>query len=105
MAAAAAAGPQHMNTVDAVLNYYVVPQDADRDPFFDGSVIETTREYSKIPTRIADLRGHENNFSLDKQGFQLVKHSTDEKDFDDDTHIKEVYYRDIEQLLKDQYAT
>lgn len=91
-----------MNSVPATLNYYVVPEDAERDPFFDGTVIETTRQYSGIQTKVTDLRGHEARFNLDEQGFQLVKCETAEKDFLDDDHIKDVYYRDVEQLLKDQ---
>lgn len=103
-AAVAVAQPQQMDTVPALLNYYVVPEDAERDSFFDGTVIETTRQYSGVPAQVANLRGHEEHFNLDTQGFQLVKHNTAEKDFANNEHIRDVYYRDVEQLLKKTYV-
>ena len=39
-------------------------------------------------------------FSLDKEGFLLVRHETKMKDFYDDAEVKRVYYPEIEQLVK-----
>jgi len=39
-------------------------------------------------------------FSLDKEGFILVKHETKVKDFYNDEEVKRVYYPEIEQLVK-----
>ncbi|EMR70334.1 putative methyltransferase-like protein [Eutypa lata UCREL1] len=65
--------------VDTVLNYY--------KPNEDGSPPQPT--------------GSEAEYTLDKQGFQVVHHTAQEKDFTDDAHIKAVYYPETEQLLKD----
>lgn len=50
---------------------------------------------------IHDVRGREDEFSIYKQGFQIYSHVSQEKDFLDDEKIKEVYYPETEQLLKD----
>lgn len=49
---------------------------------------------------INDIRGHEDEYTLDKNGFQIVKHTTSEKEFKDDESIKSGYYKEIEDLLK-----
>lgn len=49
-----------------------------------------------------DLRGHEKEYYLDKDAFQVVSGvSSQEKEFTDDDHIKRVYYPEVEQLLLD----
>lgn len=52
------------------------------------------------PVVIHDARGRENEFSLDKSGFQFVKHPSAEHDFTDEERIKNVYYKEAEELLK-----
>src|SRR5680860_729721 len=41
-----------------------------------------------------------NGFSLDKEGFLLVRHETQMEDFYNDEEVKRVYYPEIEQLVK-----
>ncbi|PCH36584.1 hypothetical protein WOLCODRAFT_140509 [Wolfiporia cocos MD-104 SS10] len=52
------------------------------------------------PVVVHDARGREQEFSLDKTGFQFVKHVSQEKEFDDEERIKTVYYKEVEELLK-----
>lgn len=49
---------------------------------------------------IHDVRGQEDTVSLDKTGFQFVKHVSQEKDFLDDKAIEAHYYKEVEELLK-----
>ncbi|TCD65763.1 hypothetical protein EIP91_002248 [Steccherinum ochraceum] len=49
---------------------------------------------------VHDARGREADFNLDQNGFQYVKHVSQEKEFRDDERIKEVYYKEVEELLK-----
>jgi hypothetical protein len=51
---------------------------------------------------IEDARGRENEFTLDRNGFQLVKAPTTMRDFYDPDEIKRAYYPEVEQLLKDK---
>lgn len=50
---------------------------------------------------VKDIRGEEDKYTLDGNGFQVHKHVSAEKDFQDDEQIKAQYYRETEQLLKD----
>jgi hypothetical protein len=49
---------------------------------------------------VHDIRGTEDKYTLDEHGFQLVKHTSVEKEFLDEDLIKGVYYREVEELLK-----
>ena len=51
---------------------------------------------------IEDGRGREAEFTIDRNGFQLVKAPTAVADFYDPQEIKRVYYPEVEQLLKDK---
>src|ERR1700693_5261302 len=51
---------------------------------------------------IEDARGRESEFTLDRNGFALVKAPTAVADFYDPDEIKRVYYPEVEQLLKDK---
>jgi hypothetical protein len=49
---------------------------------------------------IEDARGRESEFTLDRNGFALVKAPTAVEDFYDHEEIKRVYYPEVEQLLR-----
>jgi hypothetical protein len=50
---------------------------------------------------IEDARGRESEFTLDRNGFTLVKAPTAVADFYDPEDIKRVYYPEVERLLRD----
>ena len=52
--------------------------------------------------RIEDGRGREHEFTLDRNGFQLVKAPTQVRDFYSDEEVKRTYYREVERLLRDK---
>ncbi len=52
--------------------------------------------------RIEDARGRESEFTLDRNGFTLVKASTAVADFYDPEEITRVYYPEVERLLRDR---
>ena len=54
------------------------------------------------PVVVYDVRGKEDTVSLDTTGFEFVKHTSEIKDFDDEERIKDVYYKEVEELLKKQ---
>ena len=51
---------------------------------------------------IEDARGREAEFTIDRNGFQLVKAPTAVADFYDPDEIRRVYYPEVEQLVKDK---
>jgi hypothetical protein len=50
---------------------------------------------------IEDARGRESAFSLDRNGFTLIKAPTEVRDFYNPDQIKSVYYPEVERLLRD----
>ena len=50
---------------------------------------------------VYNVRGREDDFSLDTTGFEFLYHTSIEDKFTDEAVIKTHYYREIEQLLKD----
>jgi hypothetical protein len=57
-----------------------------------------------VPVTVNDARGHESDFSLDKQGFAFLSHETnvDLLKTDDRDQVKAIYYPEIAELLKAQ---
>ena len=104
MATAAVLAPRDVPTT---LNYYTPVPDSDEAPFqyvYDppaGQPRDNIGE-EKHEVVIHDARGKEQEYglSLDTSGFQFVKHVSAEKDFTDEKRIEEVYYKEVEELLK-----
>ncbi len=92
-------GPQDVNTA---LNYHKPNEDGspphpsyvDRPETYD-------RPFESHPVVVKDVRGQESKYSLDLNGFQFYAHSSFEKDFLSDDKIRDQYYKETEQLLKD----
>ena len=88
--------------VQTTLNYYKDPGDGSPPvPSYIGKPETYERPSETVDVVVNDIRGKEQEYSLDKNGFQIYNHGSVEKDFVDDEHLKEVYYPEIEQLLKD----
>jgi hypothetical protein len=54
---------------------------------------------------VEDARGRESEFTLDRNGFALVRASTAVADFYSPEEIKSVYYPEVERLLRDKLGT
>ncbi|KIX10691.1 uncharacterized protein Z518_01775 [Rhinocladiella mackenziei CBS 650.93] len=50
---------------------------------------------------VHDVSGDENTYTLDSHGFQFVTSPSKERDFMDADRIEDVYYKEVEQLLKE----
>lgn len=59
------------------------------------------RPFESHSITVTDVRGRESENSLESNGFQFYTHPSVEKVFIDDEQIKEQYYKEVEQLLKD----
>lgn len=53
------------------------------------------------PVDVHDMRGREDDFCLDKQGFQLVRRQAKTQSFTNDEEIKTSYYPEVEALMKE----
>jgi len=88
-------------SVVAELNFFVPPLTGEK-PHNYMYTHEPMRNYTGISKEVPiyDIRGRENEFTLDKNGFQVVRAPTTKKDFKDDESIKNEYYKEVEELLK-----
>ncbi|EXJ64198.1 hypothetical protein A1O7_00534 [Cladophialophora yegresii CBS 114405] len=84
------------------LNYYKDPGDGSApQPSYIGKPETYERPVEPLEVTVTDIRGEEKNYNLDKNGFEIYRHTSVEKDFVDDDQIKAQYYPEVEQLLKD----
>ncbi|TRX88508.1 hypothetical protein FHL15_010623 [Xylaria flabelliformis] len=98
----AVAGSTSPSEVEAVLNYFKDNEDGTPPaPSYVNRPETYERPVAPQNVKITNIAGREAEFTLDKQGFQVVPSVAQEKDFVDDEHIKAVYYPETEQLLKD----
>lgn len=51
---------------------------------------------------VENIRGNEENFSTDTSGFAVYNYPAKEKSFTDDAVVREKYYPEVEQLLRDK---
>lgn len=94
--------PHHVQTI---LNYLKENEDGSPpSPNFTDRPETYDKPTTPLPATIHDLSGHEQDYTLDSNGFQFHYHESKEKDFLDDDKIKRDYYPETEQLLKDVYV-
>ena len=90
--------------VTASLKFYSPPTDGSK-PFNyveDPPAGQPQRNFSDtdLSVTINDIRGHEPSYTLDANAFQALSSIPSlEKDFTDDSHIHNVYYPEVENLL------
>lgn len=96
---------QGTHDVITAFNYYKDPGDGGPPPPIIVNQPQTYQQPAETHSAIVhDIRGTEDQYTLDKNGFQIYKHQSVEKDFVDDEHIKQVYYPETERLLKAAYV-
>ncbi|TVY67471.1 Aspirochlorine biosynthesis protein N [Lachnellula suecica] len=69
-------------------------------PSYVGRPETYERPVNSHTVTVHDIRGSEKNYGLDKTGFEIVKYESEEKDFVDEEAIKSIYYKEVEQILK-----
>lgn len=100
MATAAVLSPHN---VDTTLNYYApIGDEAPFQYVFDppAGTEKTNIGADPHPATVHDARGKQSEFTLDNAGFQFINHVSSEKEFFDDEKIADVYYKEVEELLK-----
>ena len=87
-------------SVKTTLNYYLDPAVGGHSSVDLGTAGYYRLKFDEQPVKITDIRGHEQDFDLTKNGFQYYKHTSQEKNFRDENAIKDAYYKEVEQLMK-----
>ena len=86
--------------VTTIFNYFKDPADGSPPTPNYANKPSTTVERDARQQVVHDIRGREDEYTLDTTGFQIFKHESVEKDFADEEHIKAIYYPETEELLK-----
>ena len=86
---------------------FIVPQ-AEKPAFHSAALTggdpKVLFEVEELPVEIADMRPVAQDFSVEREGFELKRVATTVDDLNDDAAVKEAYYPEIESLLKDGSA-
>jgi hypothetical protein len=91
-----------LHHVKTTLNYYKDPGDGSGPaPSYVNRPETYYRPAETVEVTVTDITGSELDYTLDGNGFQIYYHESKEKDFLDDEKIKQEYYPETEQLLKD----
>lgn len=83
--------------LSARLNYYKPSNDSFA---YLGTAKEKLREFDVTEVTIRDIRCCNEDFNLDKNGFQLVEHESVEKAFENEEDIRSTVYNETAELLK-----
>lgn len=91
--------PRHVHTT---INYYRDPGDGtEHAPSIAGKRSTFNQPSIDLETVVTDITGSEDQYTLDSHGFQLWDHVSREKIFDNDDRIKEEYYPEVEDLVRE----
>lgn len=84
--------------VETTVNYF--PEEGGTTSYMTGSAEFFNRKFTSRTVHVQDIRGQEGDFSLNKQGFQLVAHKSEQGDFKNEARIKEFYFAETEKLIQ-----
>lgn len=73
------------HVVNTTLNYYLSPERGGAKVYQPGAVNNKRRPHDVQKVQVIDIRGQENEFILDKQGFQIIQLDTSVQDVKTDT--------------------
>ena len=85
------------------LNYFREPHVGSRG-FTAGTAGFHRRKHNAVQSVVHDVRGREDEFKLDIQGFEFHHWKSAVTDFRDDEEVKRVYYKEVEEFVKKLYV-
>lgn len=92
---------QYSKMVQANLNFYLDPQEGGHAYFSVGTAGSYRRKFDQHAVNITDVKGQEQDFTLEAHGFQFCKQALEEKTFEDEDVIKSTVYSETESLIKE----
>lgn len=83
---------------ETLINYFDLSNER---VFYPGTAGYQRRKFDTRPTTISDLRGHEQDFTLEKNGFMVLKADWSEEDVEDTPeHIRDVVFPETIEKVK-----
>lgn len=89
-------------TEPTTLYYYLEVKDGGIIQTYPGTAFEKRRKHVPFDVNVRDMRPIKDDFSLHKNGFELVKnpHSVREEDWQNEEVVQREYYPACEELIK-----
>lgn len=84
--------PQEVTTT---LNYHLEPERGGAKVWCPGTVRDKRRPHEHQEVTVHNIRGHEDEYTLDKQGFAVGPFVTSVTDVKDDKEFTGQYYQDV----------
>ena len=84
-------------------HYYAPPPDGPGVPSVnDLELILGTKDQETVRLPVHDLRGREGEFTIDRNGFQILQHVSKmgAGGWDDDDVIEAVYWKEVEEIVR-----
>ena len=91
--------PPGYAVINTSVNYHLDPKDGESETVIVGTASSYRRRHDPHTVQAYDIRGHEEDFSLDKQGFEYRSHPPIDFDVSEE-HTKTVVYSEIAEYLK-----
>ncbi|RMZ81868.1 hypothetical protein DV738_g2074, partial [Chaetothyriales sp. CBS 135597] len=94
--------------VTTELNFFQAPADGSKPYYFVEKPSDGTPQQNfgvnNVTVSLTDIRGHESDFSLDRDAFQVLQNVESKmtyEDWEDDAKVKSIYYPEVEKTLLD----
>jgi hypothetical protein len=87
--------------VHTTLNHYLDPKLGGHDHYVTGIASYYRRKFDVKPVKIHNIRGRQDEFNLNDQGFQFYESPTVGGNFQDNEKVKKEVYPETEKLLKE----
>lgn len=94
-------------SVETTINYYYTPVENVPPPMLKvGTVGARRMKFDGRKREVFNIRGRENNFKLDRNGFEFLPFplNEDKKIYDNEEEVKQVLYPKFAQFMKDAYV-
>lgn len=85
------------------LNYFLEVADGGQNTVYPGTAGDKLKKHNVQPVEVREMRN--GDFTLEKNGFQLLKHTSKEKTFDDNARVQSDVYDETAELLKEVYVS
>ena len=90
--------------VTTILGYHLEPERGGATVWCPGTVRDKRRPHEHLEVTVTNIRGHEAEFTVDKQGFAVGPFETSVADVEEDSEFRGQYYQDVVAHMKKVYV-
>jgi hypothetical protein len=86
-----AIGSLQLSAIKATMNYHLKPARGGAEVWCPGTVRDKRRPHEQKEVTVTNIRGHEEDFTLDAHGFHVGPFTTSANMEDVAAHVKKIY--------------